>query len=93
MLPIELNSFDIVLGIDWLSVNNAESLYRKKMVRVNPLGKESFMVYGDKHRVNFGIISLMKAWKMFVHRMHIILGICDRHKEGEERDTKNTSGV
>lgn len=63
LLPIEFNGFDIVLEMDWLSANNVEILCKKKMVRVNPPGKEPFMVYGDKHRVKFGIISLMKARK------------------------------
>ena len=49
--------------MDWLSANDAEILYRKKIVKVNPPGKESFMVCGDKRRVNSGIISLMKARK------------------------------
>lgn len=63
LLPIELNGFDIVLGMDWLSTNDAEILCKKKIVKVNPPGKDSFMVYGDKRRVNSGIISLMKARK------------------------------
>ncbi|XP_023763492.1 uncharacterized protein LOC111911959 [Lactuca sativa] len=63
LLPIKLNVFDIILGIYWLSVNDDEILCRKKMVRVNPAEKESFMVYGDKCRVNSGIISMMKAKK------------------------------
>ena len=33
------------------------------MVRVDSPRKESFMVYGDKRRVNSRIISLMKAIK------------------------------
>ena len=34
LLPTKLNSFDIVLGMDWLSVNDVVILCRKKMVRV-----------------------------------------------------------
>ena len=63
LFPIELNGFDIILGMDWLSTNDAEILSRKKILKVNPPGKNSFMVYGDKRRVNLGIISLMKARK------------------------------
>ena len=48
LLPIELNGFDIVLGMDWLSANDAEILCKKKIVRVNSPGKDSFMVYRDK---------------------------------------------
>ena len=65
LLPNELNGFDMVLGMDWISANNAEILCKKKMVRVNPPGKESFTVYGKKRRVNSGNISLMKARKCF----------------------------
>ena len=49
LLPYELNGFNILLGINWLSMNDAEILCRKKMVRVNPLGREPFTVYGEKH--------------------------------------------
>ncbi|XP_023737290.1 uncharacterized protein LOC111885250 [Lactuca sativa] len=44
LLPIKLNSFDIVLGMDWLSTNDVEILCKKKMMRVNPPRRESFMV-------------------------------------------------
>ncbi|KAL7606732.1 uncharacterized protein LOC111889055 [Lactuca sativa] len=58
LLTIELNGFVIILGMDWLSAIDAEILCKKKIVRVNPLGKESFMVYEDKCKVNSEIISL-----------------------------------
>ena len=63
MFLIELTGFDIVLDMDWLSTNDTNILCRKKMVRVNPPGRESFVVYGDKHYVNSGIISMIKAKK------------------------------
>ncbi|XP_023731876.2 uncharacterized protein LOC111879650 [Lactuca sativa] len=50
LLPIELNSFDIVLGMDLLSTNDAEIPCKKKIVRANPPGKETFVVYKDKRR-------------------------------------------
>ena len=61
LLPIELNGFDIVLGMDWHSANDTDVLCRKKIKRGNPPGIESFKVYKEKHRVNYGIISMMKA--------------------------------
>ena len=68
LLPIELNGLDIILGMDWVSANDAEILCMMKMVRVNPPRKESFMVYRDKCTVNSGIISLMKARRCFSKR-------------------------
>ena len=63
LLPIDLKKFGILLGIDWLSVNNADIKCRKKIVVIKQIGREPLMVYGDKHRVNSRIISLMKAKK------------------------------
>ncbi|KAL7594215.1 hypothetical protein Lser_V15G28366 [Lactuca serriola] len=85
LFPIELNGFDIVLGMDWLSANDAEILCKKKIVKVNPPGKESFMVYGDKCRVNSRIISLMKARKCLAKGCTSYLAfVIDAKKEKKE---------
>ena len=61
LLPIELNGFDVVLGMDWLNANDAKILCKKKMVRVKPPGREKFLIYGDKRRGSSGIITMIKA--------------------------------
>ncbi|KAL7591466.1 hypothetical protein Lser_V15G32001 [Lactuca serriola] len=48
--PIELNGFDIVFRMDWLSANDVEILCNRKMVRVNPPGNEAgdlYLTIGD----------------------------------------------
>ncbi|XP_023768442.1 uncharacterized protein LOC111917027 [Lactuca sativa] len=39
LLPIQLNGFDVVLEMDWLSTIEAKILCRKKIIRVNSPGK------------------------------------------------------
>jgi hypothetical protein len=34
LMPLELGSFDIVIGMDWLSANRAEIVCSEKMVRI-----------------------------------------------------------
>ncbi|XP_023737093.1 uncharacterized protein LOC111885032 [Lactuca sativa] len=46
LLPIELNDIDIVIGMVWLSTNDVDIKCIKKIVVINQLGREPFMVYG-----------------------------------------------
>lgn len=82
---IERKDFDIVLGMDWPSANDAKILYAKKMVKVNPLGRESFVVYGDKCRGNSGIISMLKAIECFAKGCTSYMAfVIDAKKEKKE---------
>ncbi|PWA39336.1 reverse transcriptase domain-containing protein [Artemisia annua] len=48
LIPIMLEDFDIIVGVDWLDKYNAAILCRQKIIRVvNPSGRE-MMIYSDK---------------------------------------------
>ncbi|GKA42699.1 putative reverse transcriptase domain-containing protein [Tanacetum coccineum] len=63
LMPMCLGGFDVVLGMDWLSDNNAEIVCNKKMVRLLSPSGETIYVYGDRKENELGIISMMKASK------------------------------
>ncbi|KAJ0513478.1 putative transcription factor interactor and regulator CCHC(Zn) family [Helianthus annuus] len=63
LIPIVLGSFDIVIGMDWLSQHHAEILCKEKIVRIPLSGKEPLEVQGDKSGAVVGIISFLKAQK------------------------------
>ncbi|KAJ0770962.1 putative transcription factor interactor and regulator CCHC(Zn) family [Helianthus annuus] len=63
LIPIVLGSFDIVIGMDWLSPQQAEILCKEKIVRIPRSGKEPLEVQGDKSGAVVGIISFLKAQK------------------------------
>ncbi|GKD88966.1 putative reverse transcriptase domain-containing protein, partial [Tanacetum coccineum] len=46
LLPIELGSFDVIVGIDWLARCHAVIVYDEKIVRV-PYGDEVLVIEGD----------------------------------------------
>ncbi|GJS02369.1 putative reverse transcriptase domain-containing protein [Tanacetum coccineum] len=47
LMPIELGSFDIIIGMDWLANHHAVIVYDEKIVRI-PYGDEVLIVQGDR---------------------------------------------
>ncbi|GJT36970.1 putative reverse transcriptase domain-containing protein [Tanacetum coccineum] len=47
LMPIELDTFDIIIGMDWLAECNAIIICGKKVVRI-PCGNKTLIVEGDK---------------------------------------------
>ncbi|KAI3822276.1 hypothetical protein L1987_09865 [Smallanthus sonchifolius] len=63
LIPINLGSFDVVIGMDWLSKHRAEIICSEKIVRIPLSNGEVLDVHGDKPGRSLNIISCMKAWK------------------------------
>ncbi|KAF5798896.1 putative nucleotidyltransferase, Ribonuclease H [Helianthus annuus] len=61
LIPIVLGSFNVIIGIDWLSHQQAEILCNEKIVRIPRSGKEPLIIHGDKSGAVVGIISFLKA--------------------------------
>ncbi|GJU15087.1 putative reverse transcriptase domain-containing protein [Tanacetum coccineum] len=66
LMPIDLGSFDIIIGTDWLAKNHAVIVYDEKIVRI-PYGNKILIVQGDKgakeKKSKLSIISCEKAQK------------------------------
>ncbi|GJZ74904.1 putative reverse transcriptase domain-containing protein, partial [Tanacetum coccineum] len=66
LMPIELGSFDVIIGMDWLAKNHAVIVCDEKIVRI-PYGNEILIVQGDKgakeKKSTLSIISYEKAQK------------------------------
>ncbi|KAD4180334.1 hypothetical protein E3N88_28925 [Mikania micrantha] len=63
LLPIELGSFDVVVGMDWLTKNQAEILCGQKMVRIPLQEGKILVIHGEKPKNALDIISCLKANK------------------------------
>nr|GFC22186.1 reverse transcriptase domain-containing protein [Tanacetum cinerariifolium] len=59
---LELGSFDVIIGMDWLSKKDAAILCGKKKVRI-PLKNKALIIEGDKNQSRLKIISCIKARK------------------------------
>ncbi|GJZ91593.1 putative reverse transcriptase domain-containing protein [Tanacetum coccineum] len=66
LMPIELGSFDVIIGMDWLAKNHAVIVCDEKIVRI-PYGNEILIVQGDKgdkeKKSKLSIISCEKVQK------------------------------
>nr|GEV31557.1 putative reverse transcriptase domain-containing protein [Tanacetum cinerariifolium]GEV60441.1 putative reverse transcriptase domain-containing protein [Tanacetum cinerariifolium] len=48
LMPIKLGSFDVVIGMDWLSMYHAKILYDEKVVHI-PIDGETLIIQGDQN--------------------------------------------
>ncbi|GJW60966.1 putative reverse transcriptase domain-containing protein [Tanacetum coccineum] len=66
LMPIDLGSFKVIIGMDWLAKNHAVIVCDEKIVRI-PYGNEILIVQGDKSdkekKSTLSIISCVKAQK------------------------------
>nr|XP_043619796.1 uncharacterized protein LOC122591601 [Erigeron canadensis] len=82
LLPTTLAGFDVVIGMDWLSQNDANILCSQKIVRFSSPDGKVILVYGDKKRGSLKIINLMKALKCIrQNKNHFLAYVIDARKE------------
>ncbi|XP_071728616.1 uncharacterized protein [Rutidosis leptorrhynchoides] len=63
VIPIKLGSFDLVVGMDWLSENRADIVYYQKAIRIPVAKGEPLMVYGERSNTPLHFINCLKAHK------------------------------
>ncbi|GJY88420.1 putative reverse transcriptase domain-containing protein [Tanacetum coccineum] len=70
LMPVEMGSFDVIIGMDWLSKYSAVIDCAKKIVRI-PSGSKILIVRGDGcsegHRTRLNIISCTKTQQVEFH--------------------------
>ncbi|GJX34913.1 putative reverse transcriptase domain-containing protein [Tanacetum coccineum] len=62
LMPIELGSFDVIIGMEWLSQHNAKIIYGEKFVHI-PIDNETLVIRGDRSGTRLNIISYVKTQK------------------------------
>ncbi|GJV98868.1 reverse transcriptase domain-containing protein [Tanacetum coccineum] len=62
LMPIELGTFDVIIGMDWLVLHDAVIVCGKKEVHV-PLKKRTLVVKGDDGVSRLKVVSCMKVRK------------------------------
>ena len=65
LLPLDLVDFDVILGVDWLHYNSADIHCREKMVTFRRSGLSGVTFVGERSGVRHGVISTIRANKMF----------------------------
>ncbi|GKE05102.1 putative reverse transcriptase domain-containing protein [Tanacetum coccineum] len=92
LMPVELGSFDVIVGMDWLAKYHAVIDYAEKIVRI-PWGSETLIIHGDGSNQGNGtrlnIISCTKTHKYLLKGHHVFLAHVTtketEDKSGEKR--------
>ncbi|GJT19987.1 putative reverse transcriptase domain-containing protein [Tanacetum coccineum] len=84
LMPIELGTFDVIIGMDWLVKHDAVIVCGEKVVRI-PYGNKTLIVEGDKGGSRLKIISCIKARKYVEQGCHLFLAHVTESKSKEKR--------
>ncbi|GKB94401.1 putative reverse transcriptase domain-containing protein [Tanacetum coccineum] len=95
-MPIELDSFDVIIGMDWLSKYHTLIVYDEKIVRI-PYGDEVLMIHGNgsngASNSRLSIISCTKTRKYIQKGCHVFLAQITEKKVEEKSKEKRLEDV
>ncbi|GKD57903.1 putative reverse transcriptase domain-containing protein, partial [Tanacetum coccineum] len=96
LMPVELGSFDVIIGMDWLAKYHAVIICAKKIVRI-PFGGEILIVRGDasnnEHGTRLNIISCTKAQEYLMKGCHVFLANITATKDEDKSKGKRLEDV
>ncbi|GKA24564.1 putative reverse transcriptase domain-containing protein [Tanacetum coccineum] len=96
LMPIELGSFDVIIGMNWLAKNHAVIVCDEKIVRI-PYGNEILIIQGDKgakeKKSTLSIISCEKAKKYMEKGFQLFLAQVTVKENQDKSDEKRLEDV
>nr|GEX12423.1 putative reverse transcriptase domain-containing protein [Tanacetum cinerariifolium] len=95
-MPVEMGSFDVIIGMDWLSKYHVVIIYDEKIVRI-PFGNEILIVRGDEsnneHGSRLNIILCTKTQKYLLKGCHVFLAYVTVKKAKDKLEEKRLEDV
>ncbi|GJT86351.1 putative reverse transcriptase domain-containing protein [Tanacetum coccineum] len=96
LMPVEMGSFDVIIGMDWLAKYHAVIVCDEKLVRV-PFGDEILIFHGDgnnnRHESRLNIISCTKTQKYLLKGCPIFLAHVTTKKAEDKSKEKRLEDV
>ncbi|GJZ23391.1 putative reverse transcriptase domain-containing protein [Tanacetum coccineum] len=95
-MPVELGSFDLIIGMDWLSKYHVVIIYDENIVCI-PYGDKILIVRGDKsnsrRESRLNIISCTKTQKYLQKGCHVFLAHITEKKPKDKSEEKRLEDV
>ncbi|GJT51357.1 hypothetical protein Tco_0977514 [Tanacetum coccineum] len=95
-MPVNIGSFDVIIGMDWLSKYHVVIVCDEKIVRI-PFGDKILIVRGDKsnnrHESRLNIISYTKTQKYFLKGCQVFLAHITMKKAEDKSEDKRLEDV
>ncbi|GJU55989.1 putative ribonuclease H-like domain-containing protein [Tanacetum coccineum] len=96
LIPIELGSFDVIIGMDWLANHHAVIVYDGKIVRI-PYGDKVLIVQGDRSgkekKSKLSIISCTKTQRYIKKGCQIFLAQVTKKGTEDKSEEKRLEDV
>ncbi|GJT75816.1 putative reverse transcriptase domain-containing protein [Tanacetum coccineum] len=96
LMPVELGSFDIIIGMDWLRKYHAVIVCDEKLVQI-PYGNETLIFHGNEsnngRESRLTIISCSKAQEYMAKGCQIFLAQISAKKEEDKSEGKQLKDV
>ncbi|GKA20230.1 putative reverse transcriptase domain-containing protein [Tanacetum coccineum] len=96
LMPVEMGTYDVIIGMDWLTKYQAVIDCAKKIVRI-PFGSEILIFHGDgsrnKRGTRLNIISCTKAQKYVLQGCHVFLAHITIKETGDKSKKKQLQDV
>ncbi|GJU72350.1 retrotransposon protein, putative, ty3-gypsy subclass [Tanacetum coccineum] len=96
LIPVELRSFDAIIGMDWLANYHAVIIYDEKIVRI-PYGDKVLIVQGDRgsrrEKSKLSITSCIKTHKYIEKGCLIFLARVTKKETGDKSKEKRLEDV
>ncbi|GKB73792.1 hypothetical protein Tco_0935204 [Tanacetum coccineum] len=83
-MPIELGSFHVIIGMEWLSQHNVKIICGDKVVHI-PINNETLVIRGDRSGTRLNIISCVKTQKYIKRGCCMFLAHITKKKSEEKR--------
>ncbi|GJR07688.1 putative reverse transcriptase domain-containing protein [Tanacetum coccineum] len=84
LMPIKLGSFDVVIGMDWLSKYHARIICDEKVVHI-PIDGETLIIRGDRSKTRLSLISCIKTKRYISKGCQIFVAQVMEKKSDEKR--------
>ncbi|GJT35404.1 reverse transcriptase domain-containing protein [Tanacetum coccineum] len=95
-MPVEMGTYDVIIGMDWLTKYQAVIDCAKKIVRI-PFGSEILIFHGDgsrnKRGTRLNIISCTKTQKYLLQGCHVFLAHITIKETGDKSKKKQLQDV
>ncbi|GJS12810.1 putative reverse transcriptase domain-containing protein [Tanacetum coccineum] len=83
LMPIKLGSFDVIIGMDWLSKYHARIICDGKVIHI-PINGETLIIRGDQSKTRLSLISCIKT-KRYISRGCQVFVIQVMEKKSDEK--------
>ncbi|GKE19597.1 putative reverse transcriptase domain-containing protein [Tanacetum coccineum] len=84
LIPIKLDSFDVVIGMDWLSKYHARIICDKKVIHILING-ETLIIRGDQSKIRLSLISCIKTERYISRGCQVFIIQVMEKKSDEKR--------